>query len=111
MTYGLTGNYRGEVNGNAQVEWIRVGSRYQVHLDFLVGPEFAPIIARRMRSEGDLTADGLAPNRYDEDTQAMFRERRRVSVMFEPDAVVLANGDRRERLARACRTPPASSCS
>jgi len=98
VTYVLTGNYRGEVNGNAQVEWIRVGSRYQVNLDFVVGPEFAPIIARRMRSEGDLTADGLAPNQYDEDTQVMFRERRRVRVMFEPDAVVLANGDRRERL-------------
>ena len=98
VTYVLTGNYRGEVNGNAQVEWIRVGSRYQVNLDFIIGPEFAPIIARRMRSEGDLTADGLAPNQYDEDTQVMFRERRRVRVMFEPDAVVLANGDRRERL-------------
>ena len=98
VTYALTGNYRGEVNGNAQVEWIRVGSRYQVNLDFVVGPEFAPIIARRMRSEGDLTADGLAPNQYDEDTQVMFRERRRVRVMFEPDAVVLANGDRLERL-------------
>ncbi|MEO7710865.1 MAG: hypothetical protein ABIS28_20175, partial [Caldimonas sp.] len=98
VTFALTGNYRGEVTGNAQVEWIKVGSRYQVNLDFLVGPEFAPIIARRMRSEGDLTAEGLTPNRYDEDTQAIFRERRRVSVMFEPDAVVLANGDRRERL-------------
>ena len=98
VSYVLTGNYRGEVNGNAQVEWIRVGSRYQVNLDFIVGPDFAPIIARRMRSEGDLTADGLAPNQYDEDTQVMFRERRRVRVMFEPDAVVLANGDRRERL-------------
>jgi len=98
VTYVLTGNYRGEVNGNAQVEWIRVGSRYQVNLEFVVGPEFAPIIARRMRSEGDLTADGLAPNQYYEDTQVMFRERRRVRVMFEPDAVVLANGDRRERL-------------
>jgi hypothetical protein len=50
-----------------------------------------------MGSEGDLTADGLMPSRYDEDTQAVFRERRRVSVVFEPDAVVLANGDRRER--------------
>ena len=97
VTFLLTGNYRGEVSGNAQVEWVRVGSRYQVNLDFLIGPEFAPIIARRMRSEGDLTADGLTPNRYDEDTQVVFRDRRRASVVFEPDAVVLANGDRRER--------------
>ena len=97
VSYQLTGNYRGDVTGNAQVEWIRVGTRYQVNLDLLVGPEFAPIIARRMSSEGDLTADGLTPSRYDEDTQVMFRERRRVSILFEPDGVVLANGERRER--------------
>ena len=29
----------------------------------------------------------------------VMRDRRRVSVVFEPDAVVLANGERRERLA------------
>ena len=97
VSFLLTGNYRGQVNGNAQVEWIRVGTRYQVNLDLLVGPEFAPIISRRMSSEGDLTADGLAPQRYDEDTQIMFRERRRVTVKFEADGVVLANGERRER--------------
>jgi hypothetical protein len=97
VTYQLTGNYRGDVTGNAQVEWIRVGSRYQVNLDLLVGPEFAPLIARRMSSEGDLTGEGLTPSRYDEDTQVMFRERRRVSILFEPDGVVLSNGQRRER--------------
>ncbi|MEP7058263.1 MAG: DUF3108 domain-containing protein [Caldimonas sp.] len=97
VSFVLTGNFRGEVTGNAQVEWIRVGTRYQVNLDLLVGPEFAPLITRRMSSEGELTTDGLTPSRYDEDTQVVFRERRRVSVVFEPDAVVLANGQRRER--------------
>jgi hypothetical protein len=97
VSYDLNGNYRGEVKGYAQVEWVRVGSRYQVNLDFVVGPDFAPIIRRRMTSEGDLTPQGLVPGRYDEDTQAMMRDRRRVTVQFEPDAVVLANGERRER--------------
>ena len=97
VSFVLTGNYRGEVNGSAQVEWIRVGTHYQVNLDLLVGPEFAPIIARRMTSEGELTAEGLVPSRYDEDTQVVFRDRRRVSVIFRPDEVVLANGERRER--------------
>ena len=97
VSYDLTGNYRGEVNGTAQVEWIRVGTHYQVNLDLVVGPSFAPIITRRMSSEGELTAEGLAPNRYDEDTQVVFRERRRISVFFQPEGVVLANGQRRER--------------
>ena len=97
VTFVLTGNYRGEVNGNAQVEWIRIGTHYQVNLDLLVGPDFAPIITRRMTSEGELTSEGLAPSRYDEDTQVVFRERRRVSVFFQPEGVVLANGERHER--------------
>ena len=37
LSYVLTGNYRGEVNGGAQVEWVRVGTRYQVHMDVMVG--------------------------------------------------------------------------
>ncbi len=98
VTYSLTGNYRGEVSGQAQVEWIRLDDRYQVNLDLLVGPEFAPLITRRMTSEGSIAASGLVPARYAEDTQVVFRERRRVSVGFEPDAVVLADGQRRERL-------------
>jgi len=98
VSYVLTGNYRGEVSGQAQVEWIRLDDRYQVNLDLLVGPEFAPLITRRMTSEGSIAASGLVPARYDEDTQVVFRERRRISVGFEPDAVVLADGQRRERL-------------
>ena len=99
LSYGLTGNYRGEIHGNAQVEWVRVGSRYQVHLDVVVGLPIAPLITRRMSSEGDISADGLAPQRYDEDTKVMFRERRRLTMRFEPDAIVMANGQRQERLA------------
>ena len=99
LSYGLSGNYRGEIHGNAQVEWVRVGSRYQVHLDVLVGLPIAPLITRRMSSEGDISADGLVPQRYDEDTKVMFRERRRLTMRFEPDAIVMANGQRQQRLA------------
>ena len=98
LSYALTGNFRGEIHGNAQVEWVRVGSRYQVHLDVIVGLPIAPLITRRMSSEGDITAEGLAPQRYDEDTKMMFRDRRRLTMRFEPGAVVMANGQRQETL-------------
>ena len=98
LSYTLTGNYRGDVTGTAQVEWIRVDDRYQVNLDLVIGPEFSPLITRRMTSEGNIAASGLVPTRYDEDTQVVMRDRRRVTVVFEPDAVVLANGERRDRL-------------
>jgi Protein of unknown function (DUF3108) len=99
VSYVLVGNYRGEVNGSAQVEWIRVADHYQANLDLVVGPDFAPLITRRMTSEGRIAASGLVPDRYDEDTHVVFRDRRRMSVVFEADAVVLANGERRERVA------------
>ncbi|MEO6410630.1 MAG: DUF3108 domain-containing protein [Burkholderiaceae bacterium] len=98
VSYVLTGNVRGEVAGDAQVQWIRADNRYQVHLDITVGPAFAPIITRRMSSDGELTEAGLSPHRYDEDTKAAFRDRRRLTMHFEPDAIVMADGGRRERL-------------
>lgn len=99
MSYVLTGNYRGEINGSAQVDWVRQDERYQVHLDIQVGLPFAPLLSRKMSSEGRLTAEGLRPERYDEESKVMFRAPRRVGMRFEPDAVVLANGQRLERWA------------
>jgi hypothetical protein len=97
LSYKLVGHVRGEVHGDAQVEWIRQGSRYQVHLDITVGMPIAPMITRRMSSDGELTERGLAPRRYDEDTKVMFRDPRRLTMLFEPDAIVMPNGQRRAR--------------
>ena len=99
VSYVLTGQWRGELSGGAEVEWIRVGARYQVNVDIHAGPSFAPIFTRRMTSEGTLGEAGLVPDKYDEVTQVLMRERRRVSVGFEPQSVVLADGQRRDRMA------------
>ena len=66
---------RGEVNGDAQVEWVREGSRYQVHLDVTIGPSFAPLMSRRMVSQGELSDLGLVPRRYEERTRIGFSVR------------------------------------
>lgn len=97
LSYKLTGSVRGEVNGDAQVEWVREGSRYQVHLDVTVGLAIAPLMTRRMSSDGELTAQGLAPRRYDEDTKIAFRDRRRLTMRFEPDGIVMPGGGRQPR--------------
>ena len=99
VSYILTGNYRGEVKGSAQVEWIRVGSHYQVHLDFIVGPTFAPVFQRRMTSDGEISVEGLLPSRYDEETKALFGNWRRRSIVFDAETVLLPNGQRRARIA------------
>jgi hypothetical protein len=98
LSYILVGNYRGEVRGNAQVEWVRSGERYQVHLDVTIGPKFAPLLTRRMSSDGVLGEHGLSPRRYDELTQRAFGEPRVVTMHFERDAILLGNGQRRDTL-------------
>ena len=96
LTYALSGNYRGEVHGSARVQWVRQGSRYQVHLDIAIGPSFAPLISRRMTSDGDLGDQGLAPRRYDEATRLPFQQPRRLTLQFTPEQVTLANGSQQE---------------
>lgn len=91
VSYTLHGNYRGEVRGSAQVEWLRVAERYQVHIDVLIGPSFAPLVTRRMSSDGLITPDGLAPRHYHEETRVAFRTRR-AQVRFGPDWITLNNG-------------------
>ncbi|HWH83017.1 MAG TPA: DUF3108 domain-containing protein, partial [Burkholderiaceae bacterium] len=93
LSYLLSGNYRGEVSGSAQVEWLREGSHYQVHVDFIVGPSFAPLITQRSSSDGEITADGLAPRRYDQDVRFLGSDRPRQTVLFDSGGVVLANGE------------------
>ena len=98
LSFKLTGYYRGDVYGSAQVEWLRADDRYQVHLDVRVGFDSAPFLTRRMSSEGRITPEGLAPARYDQETRLAFSEPSRATVKIEPGAVWLANGQRREPL-------------
>ena len=97
ISYTVTGNVRGEVHGDAQVEWIRIGSYYQVHLDVTLGLRVAPLMTRSMSSEGYITAEGLSPRRFDQLTKVGMGDRRRAVVQFDPGQVTLANG---QRLAR-----------
>jgi Protein of unknown function (DUF3108) len=99
LTYTLLGNYRGEVHGTARVQWVRRGERYQVHLDVFIGPSFAPLISRRMTSDGVLSNDGLTPQRYEELTKLPFQSPRQVRMTFEPGVVTLANGQTRDAIA------------
>lgn len=88
LQYQLTGFFRGDLHGRAQVDWLRQGNLYQVRLEVKVDP----IVRRRMLSDGVLSAEGLSPRRYDEETEVPFRETRRATVRFEPGQILLANG-------------------
>ncbi|MBL8348070.1 MAG: DUF3108 domain-containing protein [Rubrivivax sp.] len=92
LSYRLTGNYRGPVEGQARVEWRLAGSRYQVSLEVGIGPPFAPLVTRQIQSDGIVTSAGLEPRRYDEETQVVLRAPRRFSIMLDADRVLLPNG-------------------
>jgi hypothetical protein len=99
IRYVLTGWYRGEVHGSAEVQWLREGERYQVHLDAVIGPGFAPLGSRRMSSAGRTTARGLQPEQYEQQTRMLLAEPRRLRMAFDDEAITLANG------TRVLRTP------
>ncbi len=92
LSYRLTGYFRGPVDGQASVEWLREGLRYQVHVEVSVGPSFAPLLSRRMSSDGEIGPDGLSPRRYDEETRVALRSPRRLAVLFDDAWVRLPNG-------------------
>jgi Protein of unknown function (DUF3108) len=91
LTYRLNGNYRGELQGSASVEWRVSGARYQVELQAIVGVSFAPLMVRQIRSDGEITADGLAPQRFDAEQRVAFTTRR-WSIRFEPERIVPGDG-------------------
>ena len=92
LSYRLTGQYRGDIEGQAHVEWLREGDRYAVQLDIRVGLSMAPLMSRRMSSEGALTQRGLAPERYSERTRVGLRDPRESSVRMGPAFVHMADG-------------------
>ncbi len=95
LRYRMSGYFRGELHGTAQVEWLRSKDRYQVFMEVRSGVLFA----RQMRSEGWITAKGLAPQHYHQETHMLFQTPRRMKMLFEPDGVTLANGRRAATLA------------
>lgn len=88
LTYLLTGNYRGPVEGRAQVEWLRSGMRYQVSLEASV----TPLMSRRMTSEGEITDQGLSPRLLTGEQKVLLRAPRRWSLKFGPQRIVLSDG-------------------
>lgn len=98
VTFKLEGYVRGPVYGDAMVEWVRQGQRYQVHVDASIGPSFAPIGSQRWTSEGRITPQGLRPERFEAINKLLIKSSRPRLIGFEADEVVLADGKRVPRM-------------
>ncbi|HSV52142.1 MAG TPA: DUF3108 domain-containing protein [Burkholderiaceae bacterium] len=83
LSYALSGYYRGELHGDARVQWQRQGERYQVRIEVDIGL----LASLSMTSQGDVTREGLVPRAYEE----LVRGRRRGAVLGEQN-ITLDNG-------------------
>jgi hypothetical protein len=84
LRYQVTGRFRGDLYGNAQVLWQREGARYQVRVE--VNVSLAP--RQTMTSQGQVTPEGLAPEVYEEQRGGRAR-----GLRIGEREVMLANGD------------------
>lgn len=91
IRYELTGQYRGEIKGSSEVEWVCEGSHYQVRVSTRVG---LGLFSRTVASDGVVTEAGLSPKRFDENAKGMFITVRRATVLFGDDEVVMGDGQR-----------------
>ena len=83
VSYQLKGRYRGDIYGDARVQWQREQSRYQVRLDL----RMALVLGVSMISQGEVGATSLLPGVYEE--QFPWGMRR---VAFEGGLVRFNNG-------------------
>jgi hypothetical protein len=92
LNYRLGGVFRsGELHGNARVQWLRQGDRYESRIDI----DVTLLASLVLTSQGDVTAQGLSPRAYEEVRRAGAR-----NVRLEPDAVLLNDGRRVPRPER-----------
>ena len=71
LNYRLSGNFRGELHGNARVEWLRQGERYQTRIDIDLG-----VVSVVMTSQGGISWHGLTPFLYEESRAGKRRSAR-----------------------------------
>ncbi len=62
LSYKLGGNYRGELHGDARVLWQRDGTRYHTAVELSAGM----LVSLSFTSQGEITAEGLVPEVYEE---------------------------------------------
>jgi hypothetical protein len=92
LNYRLGGMFRsGELHGNARVQWLRQGDRYESRIDI----DVTLLASLVLTSQGDVTPQGLSPRAYEEVRRAGAR-----SVRLEPDSVLLNDGRRVPRPER-----------
>ncbi len=85
LSYQLGGDFRGELHGNARVQWQREAQRYQVRIEIDIGL----LASVAMTSQGEVTPDGLFPRAYEEQLPGKRR-----NALLEEGSITLGNGSK-----------------
>jgi Protein of unknown function (DUF3108) len=93
VSYKVRGYFRGDVHGNAKVEWVRQDMDYQVRVDTTIGPSFAPIGSWHLISAGTITPEGLSPKRFEQVNRLLISTSPPRTVVFNEQNVVLDSGE------------------
>jgi hypothetical protein len=89
LGYRLGGQFRsGELHGDARVQWLRQGSRYESRVDI----DITLLASLVMTSQGEITPQGLLPKAYEEQRRSGRR-----GVLLEDETIALADGRRLPR--------------
>ena len=62
LSYELGGYFRGDLHGDARVQWQREGDQYQTRVEI----DLTLLASLTLTSQGDVTPQGLAPRIYEE---------------------------------------------
>ncbi len=90
LSYQLRGRFRGELFGDASVQWQREGNRYQVQVDM----DISSFIHIKMTSQGEVDPTRLRPSVYEE-----IRIKKTRAVRLGEREITLDDGQRLPRPA------------
>ncbi|MFM2448436.1 MAG: hypothetical protein RIS44_886 [Pseudomonadota bacterium] len=96
VSYSAQGYYNGEFYGNATVEWVRQGDRYQMHMDVSLG---LGIYKRMATSRGRISDQGARPEQFDETVHRLFAKPRQSTVLLGEQQIEFAQGNKVDRPA------------
>lgn len=82
LNYRLGGYWRGDLHGNARVQWQRQDGNYQTRVEIDL-----TVLSVSMTSQGEVTPQGLAPKAYEESQPNRTR-----GVRLGAEAIVLHDG-------------------
>ncbi|RYX92558.1 MAG: DUF3108 domain-containing protein [Comamonadaceae bacterium] len=88
LSYKVSGYFRGELSGDAQVQWLRVKERYEVSINIGIGF----LASTTMTSQGEIRREGLHPLAYQETGRGKPRK-----LTMTDSGIVFSNGNTLQR--------------